>query len=198
IASMLAAIANLTTILVTARIAQHGAAAVAAYGISARLEFLMIPLAFGVGSALTALVGHAVGAGDWATARRLAWIGGLMTLLVAGTVGIAVGTMPAMFAAVFTSDPEVLRIATRALTFIAPAFGAFGLGMALYFASMGAGRMAWPVGGAVSRIGLAVGGGWLLADVAGLGLDGQFAAVAAGITAYGLVTALGVRGRVWS
>ncbi len=73
--------------------------------------------------------------------------------------------MPAMFAAVFTSDPEVLRIATRALTFIAPAFGAFGLGMALYFASMGAGRMAWPVGGALARIGLAVGGGWLLADV---------------------------------
>ena len=76
VASMLAAIANLTTILVTARIAHHGAAAVAAYGISARLEFLMIPLAFGVGSALTALVGHAVGGGDWATARRLAWIGG--------------------------------------------------------------------------------------------------------------------------
>ena len=75
VASMLAAISNLTTILVTARIAHHGAAAVAAYGISARLEFLMIPLAFGVGSALTALVGHAVGAGDWATARRLAWIG---------------------------------------------------------------------------------------------------------------------------
>ena len=196
-ASMLAAIANLTTILVTARIAHHGAAAVAAYGISARLEFLMIPLAFGVGSALTALVGHAVGAGDWATARRLAWIGALITLLPAGAVGIAVGAMPATFAAMFSSDPEVLRIATRALTFIAPAFGAFGLGMALYFASMGAGRMAWPVAGAFSRIGLAVGGGWLLAEVLGLGLDGQFAAVAFGITAYGVVTALGVRRRVW-
>ena len=105
--------------------------------------------------------------------------------------------MPATFAAMFSSDPEVLRIATRALTFIAPAFGAFGLGMALYFASMGAGRMAWPVAAAVSRIGLAVGGGWLLADVLGLGLDGQFAAVAFGITAYGVVTALGVRRRVW-
>lgn len=197
-ASMLAAIANLTTILVTARIAHHGAAAVAAYGISARLEFLMIPLAFGVGSALTALVGHAVGAGDWATARRLAWIGGLMTLLAAGLAGITVGAAPAAFAALFTSDPEVLRIATRALTFIAPAYGAFGLGMALYFASMGAGRMAWPVAAAVARIGLAVGCGWLLADVAGLGLDGQFAAVAMGITSYGLVTALGVRRRVWS
>jgi MATE family, multidrug efflux pump len=146
---------------------------------------------------LTALVGHAVGAGDWPTARRLAWIGGFMTLLVAGAAGVAAGTLPAKFAAIFTSDPEVLHIATRALTIIAPAFGAFGLGMALYFASMGAGRMAWPVAAALSRFGLAVGGGWLLADVLGLGLDGQFAAVAAGITAYGVVTAFGVRRGVW-
>lgn len=196
-ASLLAAIANMTTILVTARIASHGAAAVAAYGISARLEFLMIPLAFGVGSALTALVGHAVGAGDWVTARRLAWTGGAMTFIVAAAVGFSVALWPATFAAAFSSDPEVLAIATRALTFIAPAFGAFGLGMALYFASMGAGRMLWPFAGAVARISVAVLGGWLLADVLGWGLDGQFLAVALGITAYGAVTALGIRPAVW-
>ena len=49
VACIMATIANLATILVTARIAAHGAAAVAGYGISARMEFLMIPLAFGVG-----------------------------------------------------------------------------------------------------------------------------------------------------
>jgi hypothetical protein len=59
--------------------------------------------------------------------------------------------LPATFAAMFSSDPEVLAIATRALDLHRPAFGAFGLGMALYFASMGAGRMAWPVAAAVSR-----------------------------------------------
>ena len=64
IACVMATLANLATILVTARIAAHGPAAIAAYGISARMEFLMIPLAFGIGSALTALVGRAVGAGD--------------------------------------------------------------------------------------------------------------------------------------
>ena len=88
VASMMAAIANLTTILVTAQIAHYGPAVVAAYGISARLEFLMIPLAFGIGSALTALVGQAVGAGDWATARRTAWTGGLFALGLAGCVGL--------------------------------------------------------------------------------------------------------------
>ncbi len=69
-------------------------AAVAAYGISARLEFLMVPLAFGVGSALTALVGRAVGAGDWATARRIAWVGGAAATAVAASIGLATGLFP--------------------------------------------------------------------------------------------------------
>lgn len=198
VACALASVANLTTILVTAQLRHHGTAAVAAYGISARLEFLMIPLAFGVGSALTALVGRAVGAGDWHTARRTAWVGALLALAIAGAAGAAVGLVPERFAGLFTKDAEVAAIAARALSWVGPAFGGFGLGMALYFASMGAGRMRWPIVAGLCRIGLAAGGGWLLANVAGMGLDGHFLGVALGISAYGLVTALGVRQAEWS
>ncbi|MEN7529929.1 MATE family efflux transporter [Cupriavidus sp. DL-D2] len=198
IACALASVANLTTILVTAQLRHYGTATVAAYGISARLEFLMIPLAFGVGSALTALVGRAVGAGDWLTARRTAWVGAWLALLIAGSVGAAVGLAPAQFAGLFTQDAEVASIAARALSWVGPAFGGFGLGMALYFASMGAGRMRWPILAGLSRIGLAAGGGWLLANVGGMGIDGHFLGVALGITAYGLVTAIGVRKSEWS
>ncbi|WP_043832231.1 MATE family efflux transporter [Muricoccus aerilatus] len=198
VASLLAGVANLTTILVTARIAPHGAAAVAAYGISARLEFLMIPIAFGVGSALTALVGRAVGAGRWEEGLRLAWTGAAMAFAVTGAIGLLVAAAPAAFAGFFTADPAVIAIAARALSYTGFAFGGFGLGMALYFASQGAGRMGWPVAAGLSRIGVAVGGGWLLGDVLGMGLDGQFLAVALGITAYGLVTAAGVRPGVWA
>jgi len=198
VASLMAAIANLTTILVTAQIAQYGPAAVAGYGISARLEFLMIPLAFGIGSALTALVGQAVGAGDWPTARRTAWTGGVAALLVAGAVGFSVAIFPSQFASMFTSDPQVVAIAARALTFIAPACAGFGVGMALYFASMGAARMRWPVVAGVSRIVIAVLGGWVLANGLGLGLDGFFLSVALGITAYGMIIASAVRPAIWS
>ena len=198
IACVMATIANLTTILVTARIARHGAAAVAAYGVSARLEFLMVPLAFGVGSALTALVGRAVGGGDWPTARRTAWAGALMALAVTATVGIVVAIFPGATARAFSGDPAVVAIATRALSIIGWALPGFGVGMALYFAAMGAGRMCGPVVAAVSRIGIAVGGGWLLEDALGFGLTGQFVAVACGITAYGLITATAVRPGVWS
>jgi hypothetical protein len=55
--------------------------------------------------------------------------------------------------------------------------------------------MGWPVAGAVARFAIAVGGGALLA--APFGIEGQFAAVALGITAYGLFTAASVRPAVW-
>ncbi|MBK1661101.1 MATE family efflux transporter [Paracraurococcus ruber] len=197
VACAMATIANLTTILVTARIASYGPAAVAAYGVSARLEFLMVPLAFGVGSALTALVGRAVGGGDWATARRTAWAGALMALGVTLGVGVLVGLFPAATARAFSSDPQVVAIATTALSIIGWALPGFGVGMALYFAAMGAGRMGGPVAAALSRIALAVGGGWVLGDLLGFGLPGQFLAVALGITAYGAITAASVRPGVW-
>ena len=197
VASALASVANLTTILVTAQVAAYGTAAVAAYGISARLEFLMIPIVFGVGSALTALVGRAVGEGDWRTARRTAWTGAFLSLSLAAAVGVPVTFAPDAVARAFTGDPAVAAIAARAVAYVGPALVGFGAGMALYFAAMGAGRMRGPVIAALCRISIAAGGGWVLAHVVGMGLDGYFLAVALGITAYGAVTAASVRPGAW-
>ena len=144
VASALASVANLTTILVTAQIAAYGTAAVAAYGISARIEFLLIPLVFGVGSALTALVGRAVGEGDWASARRIAWTGAALSVGLAALLGLPAGLAPGATARAFTDDPAVAAVAARALAYIGPGLIGFGVGMALYFASMGAGPHARP------------------------------------------------------
>lgn len=88
-----------------------------------------------------------------------------------------------------------MAIAARALTIIGPAYGAFGLGMAMYFAAQGAGRMGWPMAAALSRFTLAVGGGALLGPF--LGLEGHFLSVALGLLAYGALTAAAVRPSVW-
>lgn len=197
VACALASIANLTIILVTAQLAGYGVAVVAAYGIAARMEFLMIPLVFGLGSAMTALVGRAVGQGDWATARRTAWAGGLVAFGLASAAGLIAALAPDWVAGRFTADPAVVTVATRALGIVGPAFGGFGLGMALYFASLGAGRMRWPMAAGVARITLAAGGGWVLAHPLGMGMDGYFLGVALGITAYGALTAAAVRPGVW-
>lgn len=198
VACALAAVANLTTILVTAQLKAYGPAAVAAYGVSARLEFLMIPLAFGVGSALTALVGRAVGGGDWALARRTAWVGGSMAFAVCAVVGAAVAWAPGRFAGFFASDAEVHAIAALALGYVGPAFAGFGLGMAMYFAAMGAGRMRYPVAAGLARLGIAVLGGGLLAGPLGWGMEGHFIGVALGITAYGIIASVAVRPAEWS
>lgn len=198
VACVLATISNLTTIAVTAQLRHYGTVAVAAYGVSARLEFMMIPLSFGIGSALTALVGRAVGGDDWRTARRIAWMGGGMAFVVTGLVGLVVSCSPLAFVNLFTSDAEVARIAALALSYIGPAFGGFGLGMCMYFAALGAHRMRWPVIAALARITLAVGlGGWL-ANQMGMGMAGHFLGVALGITSYGVLAAAGVRPGVWA
>jgi Na+-driven multidrug efflux pump len=40
-------------------------------------------------------------------------------------------------------------------------YGLFGLGMALYFASQGAGRLLWPLLANLMRLAIAAGGGWV-------------------------------------
>ena len=59
IASFSAFTANLTAMLVTGLVGRFGVAALAGYGIGVRLEFMLVPLAFGIGSGLTTLVGVA-------------------------------------------------------------------------------------------------------------------------------------------
>ncbi len=197
VASFLALLGNLASMLVTAQLRHYGPAMVAAYGVAARLEFLVVPVSFGVGSALTALVGRAVGQGDWPLARRTAWMGGGLSFIVTGVLGLAVALWPLTFAGWFTGDAQVAILAASALRYTGLAFGGFGLGMAMYFASLGAARMAAPLAGGFARLGVAVGGGWLLADVAGLGADGNFIAVGLALVSYGVINAAGVRAGVW-
>ena len=66
--------------LVTGLVGRFGVAALAGYGIGVRLEFMLVPLAFGIGSGLTTLVGVAAGANDWKRAVRAAWTGGLVAV----------------------------------------------------------------------------------------------------------------------
>jgi hypothetical protein len=51
--------AILTAVLVTGLVGRFGTAALAGYGIGMRLEFMLAPLAFGIGTGLTTLVGLA-------------------------------------------------------------------------------------------------------------------------------------------
>src|SRR5439155_978494 len=64
---------NLTVVLLTALVGPFGTFALAGYGMGVRLEYLLIPLVFGFGSALVTMVGTNFGAGQRTRARRVAW-----------------------------------------------------------------------------------------------------------------------------
>ena len=61
-----------------------GSAALAGYGLAARVEYIVIPLVFGFGTALVSMVATNVGAGQVERAERIAWIG-------AGTIAVEIG-----------------------------------------------------------------------------------------------------------
>ena len=71
-----ALLTNLTVILVTGTVGLFGTTALAGYGISSRLDYIMIPLLFGVGTATLTMVGVNIGAGQSARARRIGWVSG--------------------------------------------------------------------------------------------------------------------------
>jgi Na+-driven multidrug efflux pump len=196
----LACLSPLQTVLVimiiTALVARYGVQPLAGYGIGARLEFLLIPVAFGVGVAAVPMVGMAIGAGDVQRARKIAWMAGGVSAAVLGSIGLLVALWPDTWAALFTSDPRVLASARQYLRWAGPAFAFFGLGLTLYFASQGSGKVLGPVLAATARLVFVAAVGamlvWLGAPVWAL-----FALVGAAMAVYGLVTAAAVYFTPW-
>ena len=186
-----------TIVAVNGLVAGFGVAALAGYGIGSRLEFLLIPLVFGIGSAMTAMVGTNVGAGNLERALRIAWIGGASAAALTGTIGLVLAVRPELWVGLFTSDPLVAEAGTVYLRTVGPFYVFQGLGLSLYFASQGARAVLWPVLATVLRFAIGVGGALLAVTQFGLGLGAIFACVAAGMTVYGLTTAGAIRLGAW-
>ena len=186
----------LTILIFTGLVARLGVAPLAGYGIGQRLEFLLIPIAFGIGVASVPMVGMAMGAGDFLRARRVAWTAGVVSALNLGLLGLVVSLAPDLWAGLFTDDPVVLGYARQYLRWAGPGFAFFGLGVTLYFASQGSGRVLGPVLAGTVRLVLVAGVGvWLVASNAPAWQF--FALVCAGMVVYGLATAASIRLTPW-
>lgn len=188
---------NVTIAGVTALVASvAGVSAVAGFGTGARLEYLLIPLIFGVGAPMVTMVGTNIGAGKNDRALKIAMTGGMLAFILTGMVGLAAAIWPYHWLALFSADPDMLEAGATYLRIVGPAYGFFGLGLSLYFASQGAGRLAWPLGAGFLRVAVALGGGWLALWLTG-SLTWLFAAVALALVIYGLTIAVAVRSGVW-
>jgi len=189
---------NLTVVLLTALVGSFGTFALAGYGMGVRLEYLLIPLVFGFGSALVTMVGTNFGAGQGARARRVAWTGALIAAAVSETIGLAAALFPHAWLGLFSDEPAVLAAGAAYLRVVGPAYGFFGLGLALYFASQGAGRLLWPMLAGALRLVSAAAGGWLILRWAPGELTALFAVMALALVLFGSTLAGAIRLGAWN
>ena len=197
LSSLISLMTNVTIALTTGLVAAFGAAAIAGYGIGTRLEYMLVPLSFGFGGALVALVGTNIGAGNRERALRAAWIGGWVSFALtethrpvggdfSGRVAVAVRQRSGGDRGRHRLSPRgrpvlrVLRARHGAL------FRLAGRGRADLAAARRA-CCAWSI---------AVGGGWLMLRMTG-NLTLVFAALAVALAVFGTVIAIAVARGAW-
>jgi putative MATE family efflux protein len=188
---------NFTIALATALVAGTADVnAIAGFGTGARLEYLLIPVVFGIGAPLVSLVGTNFGAGQQQRALRIALTGGALAFALTEIIGLAAAIWPERWLILFSAEPGMIKVGIAYLRVVGPAYGFFGLGLSLYFASQGAGRLFWPLFYGLVRVFIAIVGGWAALRLTG-SLNWMFAALAFGLVVYGVAVAAALRSGAW-
>jgi len=183
-------ITNLSVVLLTGIAGHLGKEAAIGYAMGARLEYILIPLAFGFGTAIVAMVGTNWGAKQYRRAHQIARTGGITVAATCAAIGLLFALFPNLWMRLFTDDQEIIRLGTWYLRIVGPIYGLYGLGMALYFATQGLGGVLWTV--TANAVRLLLSGGCALVAIYwfDLGAIGFFASIAAGFCTYAALTSL--------
>ena len=137
-------IATTSWIIIMRIVALYGSSAVAAYTIALRmLEFVWLP-AWGLGNAAATLVGQNLGAGEPRRAHESAWRAARYNTIFLTGVGVFVVAFAANITALFSSDPDVVRIGSHCLRIMGLGFPMYAVGMVITQALNGAGDTGTP------------------------------------------------------
>ena len=182
--------ASLTVVGVTGAVGTRGSAALAGYGIASRVDSLLVPLHFSVGTGVVTLIGVATGAGDMSRGNHIARIASTIAFVATQSVGVLLAIFPSWWVRLFSTDPSVLVAGSTYFRIVAPSYGCFGVGLMLYFASQGRSNMLWPfVAGSLRLVVTVAGAAWLASR--GASHAAIVAPVAAGSVLFGLTNAVG-------
>lgn len=180
---------NLTVTIITAAVGTFGSDAVAGYGIASRLEYLQVPLLFGLGTAIITMVGINTGAGQIRRAQRITWIGAAIAFAFTQLLGIIIAIFPQLWLTIFSDQQQVLMVGQNYLQTMAPFYGVIGVGMTLYFASIGMKRVLWPVLAGTVRMLIAALGGWVVVSYFDSNIQALFLTLAVSAVVYCALTA---------
>lgn len=181
-------ITNLSVVLLTGIAGRLGKEAAIGYALGARLEYILIPLAFGFGTSIVAMVGTNWGARQYRRARGIAWIGAGTIAAACAAIGIFFAIFPRLWLGLFSDAEGVVNLGTSYLRVVGPIYSFYGLGMGLYFGSQGFGNPLWTVAANAAR--LLVSSACAISAVYwfGLGALGFFVSIAAGFCTYAALT----------
>ncbi len=197
VASVNSVLSNVAIAGATALVAgAAGIDAVAGFGTGARLEYLLVPVVFGLGAPLVALVGTNIGAGQPQRALRIALAGAAVAFCLTESVGVVAAIWPAAWLRLFSDNPRIIETGSAYLRIAGPFYGFFGMGLALYFAAQGANRLFWPLFGGLLRLAIGLGGGWVALRLSG-SLAWLFAALALALLVYGVTLAAATASGAW-
>ena len=184
-------------LIATGLLGRFGVDWLAGYGLAVRLELVMVPVVFGIGGALIAIVGAYAGAGERARAIEVAWRGTLANIVIVGAVGFILGLNADWWCDGLGSGQEVVAHCSITLQILGPFYGFFAAGLGLYFASQGLNTLAWPVLGSLLRT-LIVASGLLLLKFDWFGTPEDILwLVACAMVVYGVFVVAGLRFLAW-
>lgn len=167
-------------------VAAYGTSATAAYVICMRLRMFVMMPAFGLGTAVSILVGQNLGANEPERAEKTTWITTAFSFAIMTFFAVIYIIFSRAIIGFFRQDPEVIKIGVSYMRIVASTFGFIGLSIIMGRALSGAGDTISPmITTAVGFIGIRASLALLLS--AKIGLQGVWYGIAASIIIQGLI-----------
>ncbi len=192
------ALSSMSWIALVKIVSAFGSAALAGYTIAIRIILFALMPAFGIGAAAATMVGQSLGAKLPDRAETSVWTAAKFNVMALGTIGVVFLIFAPGIVRLFTSAPEVARVAVYGLRVIGLGFPVYALGMVFEQSFNGAGDTRTPTWINffcfwIVQIPLA----WMLSSWLGLQERGVFIAVPAAYTVLAIVSTFLFRRGAW-
>ncbi len=192
------ALSSMSWIALVKIVSMFGSAALAGYTIAIRIILFALMPAFGIGAAAATMVGQSLGAKLPDRAEKSVWTAANFNVLALGSIGVVFLIFAPAIVRLFTTAPEVARVAVYGLRVIGLGFPVYALGMVFEQSLNGAGDTRTPTWINffcfwIVQIPLA----WALSSVLGLQQRGVFIAVPVAYAVLALVSTILFRRGSW-
>ena len=176
-AALATSIANLGIMVLTGVFSRLGPDALAAYGLATRLDFVLLSLAYGVGSAVLTLVAMAAGARRLDRVHAVVVRGGAMIVALLAVPAALLAWRPSLWLGLFTADPAVYAVGAQYFRIAGPTYPLVGINMVVSFAFQGLGRAGIPTAFMAARIAVMLAAALVVTGRLGLGSRAVFTVI---------------------